>query len=94
MKATITKTNLTNGETETRTIKLCDGFMLEYDGETERFESMADVFEAIHWNSDDDDTREAREVVIREMFCFGYVDFTPAMPEGHTLTVRAIPCND
>ena len=94
MKELFSETNVTTGETKTRYIKLCDGFRLEYDGDNERFETLQEVFTAIHWDTDDESTKEARSIVCREMFCFGYVDLTPCMPKGHTLVIRAIPVKE
>ena len=71
-------------------IKLFDGFRLEYDGENERYETLEEVFKAIHWDTDDESTKNAREIVYRDMFCFGYIDLTPCMPSGHTLFIRGI----
>lgn len=94
MKALFSETNLTTGKTETREIKLCDGFRIEYDGENERFETLEEVFKAIHWDTDDGSTKQAREIVWRELWCFGFVDLTPYMPKGHTLVIRAIPVKE
>lgn len=75
-------------------IKICDGFRVIYDGEEIIMDTLSEVFEAIHWGGDDPETQEARTIFVKNMWCFGYVDLTMAMPKGHTLIIHAIPCKD
>ena len=75
-------------------IKLCDGFKITYNGESWDVANLSELWQAIKWDNDDEETKKAREVVIRELFCFGCIDMTPAMPKGNALYIEVIPCKD
>ena len=78
-----------------RYIKIMDGVEVNYDGEIIRVERPSELWELFHWDVENDpDARAAASEVNRWLYATGYLDMTPTMPKGHTLTLRAIPVKD
>lgn len=74
------------------TIKLCDGFTLNYDGEKTDYEHISDIFDVFGWDTENDpNAKECADIICREMFCFGFIDLSPMCNGKHICTITAIP---
>ena len=73
-----------------RTIKLCDGFIVLYKGETEKYEGLAGIWEAFGWDiKNDPNAKECADIITRELFCFG--NMTLKDDNGYPIHIQAIP---
>ena len=78
-----------------RTIKLFEGVKVVYDGEETIVKSPAELWEMFNWDiKNDPEADAAASEVTRQLIGWGYIDMTPAMPNGHTLTVEIIPVKE
>lgn len=78
-----------------RYIKLYDGVKVNYDGEEFEVKVISELWDIFHWDiKNDPHAKEASLNVTRNLIAMGYCDLTPAMPEGHTLTVEIIPVKE
>ena len=73
-----------------KTIKICDGVMMTYKGESERLESPRDIWDAFGWDIDADPMAKAcADKITSALICFGYCDLPDA--DGVNIHLEMIP---
>lgn len=78
-----------------KTIKLYDGVRIKTDGQTYDVQYIADIWEMFDWDIENNPLeKEASLEITRSLIGFGFIDLTPSMPSGHTMTIEVIPCKE
>ena len=73
-----------------KTIKIFpNGVDLIIDGESENFDSLLKLWEALEWDiKNDEQASECATIVTRNLYCFGEIDLSSLAEGKHTVIVR------
>lgn len=75
-----------------RKIKIADGNKVTYNGKVYIMTGNAQLWDMLGWDIEHDrDAKQCADIIVQNLFCFGYIDLSPMCSAGDKLEVEIIP---